>query len=70
MRKDQLVYGLKLLLAEFIESEEYAKDAGNDNFVSGLQYARVNLEVVLEKNGISSTSTFTPVDEIDIKSLR
>ena len=60
MADKQLVKDLKLLLADLIEQEELTDDPLQ---LSGLQFARINLETTLERNGISRTTTLNNVDE-------
>lgn len=48
---------MKEYLSDLLEMEESGKQTGNDGYVSGLQYARINLETVLEKYGISRLTT-------------
>lgn len=54
---NELINALRVHLADMLEEEVAAKDAGNDVFLQGLQFARVNLEVTLERHGISRVST-------------
>ena len=63
MEHSKLVSDLKKLLVDFLEQEQDAKDAGNTLHLNGLQYARVNLEVTLERNGIPRTSTINSTIE-------
>lgn len=60
MAHKKLIKDLKLLLADLIEQEEMTDDKLQ---LSGLQFARINLETTLEKNGISRTSTLNNIDE-------
>lgn len=46
-----LVDDLKVLISELKEEELTAKSSGNQGMYSGLSYARVHLEGVLERNG-------------------
>jgi hypothetical protein len=60
MADRQLINDLKNLLADLIEQEGLTDEPLQ---LSGLQFARVNLEVTLEKNGISRTTTLNNVVE-------
>jgi hypothetical protein len=60
MADRQLINDLKNLLADLIEQEQLTDEPLQ---LSGLQFARVNLEVTLEKNGISRTTTLNNVVE-------
>lgn len=48
---------IKELLVNLLEMEADAKSASNDQYASGLQCARINLETVLERHGISRVTT-------------
>lgn len=46
-----LVEDLKSLICDLKEEEQEANRAGNTGMYSGLSYARVNLESLLERHG-------------------
>jgi hypothetical protein len=56
-KESDLIAGLKLHLVRLLEEEKAALDADNQGFYSGLCFARVNLEAVLESHGYSRTTT-------------
>lgn len=70
MSKEGLVKALKTHLSDVKEEESAAKEAGNDAYQQGLQYARINLETILEQYGISRTVTLdNAVQETELIAL-
>ncbi|NRB79183.1 MAG: hypothetical protein HRU38_11010 [Saccharospirillaceae bacterium] len=57
MDNRHLTRDLELYLADLIEGEQVAEEAGKTDVVRAIQHARVNLESLLEKHGISGTTT-------------
>ncbi|GIC82308.1 hypothetical protein FMO003_25890 [Moritella sp. F3] len=62
MDNRHLTRDLKLYLAVLVEEEQVAKQAGNTDFLCAMQHARVNLESLLERHGISRTTTLDNVE--------
>ena len=64
-----LVKDLKKLILDFKEEENDAKAANNTGFLSGLQFARVNLETLLESHGHNRPSTIDHQDVLFLSQL-
>jgi len=56
--KDKLFEAaFRAYLSDILEEEVAARNSGNDAYMQGLQYARINLEYLLEKFNISRIAT-------------
>ncbi|MBD80352.1 MAG: hypothetical protein CL840_15660 [Crocinitomicaceae bacterium] len=65
MEKHSVAIGLRNLVNEIKEEEQAAKEHGNMEILSGLQLARVKLELYMESIGIDRPRT-TDATIIDI----
>lgn len=72
MKNKSFEAALRVHLSDILEEEVAAGNAGNDAYVQGLQYSRINLETVLEKFNISRITTLDnplPQNELPVPVL-